>query len=132
MYSNFIFHHIGIATNDIKKTASLYDHFGYIKTIPIIDPIQKVRICFLRKETAPLIELVEPLGTESPVSKIIEKSGVTPYHTCYEVKDIELYIQMLKQHKFVPLFKPVPAIAFNNRLICFLYNKEFGLLELLQ
>ena len=132
MLQNMIFHHLGIATGDIDKTAYFYKETGYKKTETIYDSIQNVKICFLKKESTPLIELVEPFNEKSPVSKIIQKSGVSPYHTCYEVKDIYEYIKVLKRFKFIPLFKPVPAIALENRLICFLYHKDYGLIELLQ
>ena len=128
----FVFHHIGIATGNIEKTTTFYLEAGYSCTSVIPDPIQNVSICFLTREASPLIELVSPLTEDSPVSKIIQSTGVTPYHTCYEVVNIEISIKLLKQMGFLPIFKPVPAIALKNRLICFLYNKNFGLIELLQ
>lgn len=132
MFDDFVFHHVGIATNCIAATAAFYIEVGYTTSSMIEDPIQDVKICFLTKENSPLIELVSPISAESPVRKIVEKSGVTPYHTCYEVKDIFKSIDLLKKRKFIPLSKPVPAVAIESRLICFLYHKDFGLLELLQ
>ena len=132
MFQDLIFHHIGIATPDIERTATLYKQADYRMTEIIADPIQNVNICFLSKKFHPLIELVSPLNTDSPVSKIIEKSGVTPYHMCYEVDDILESILKLKQLKFFSLSKPVPAMALQNRLICFLYHLDSGLIELLQ
>jgi len=78
------------------------------------------------------IELLEPLTTDSPVTKIIEKNGVMPYHICYEVEDITETIKELRKDKFIPLSSPVKAIALEDRLICFLFKKEIGLIELLQ
>ena len=54
-----------------------------------------------------------------------------PYHTCYEVVDIEVEIKKLKKNGYIQVSKTVPAIAFENRLVCFLYNKNIGLIELL-
>lgn len=132
MLKELIFHHIGIATYNIENTAGIYLDAGYSVTRIITDFTQNVNICFLVKESTPLIELVAPLSDGSPVSKILKTSGVTPYHTCYEVIDIYESISILKQKKFIPIIKPVPAIALENQLICFLYNKDFGLIELLQ
>jgi len=132
MLHDFIFHHLGIATANIERTSDFYIHAGYTISPIITDQIQDVNICFLTRPASPLIELVSPLSIASPVSKIIQNSGVTPYHTCYEVVDLNKSILLLKQKKFLPLFKPVPAIALENQLICFLYNKDFGLIELLQ
>ena len=132
MNCNLVFHHIGIATDDISKTSLFYTKMGYISTPPIEDPIQKVLIAFMKKENTPTIELLEPLTTDSPVTKIIEKNGVMPYHICYEVEDITETIKELRKDKFIPLSSPVKAIALEDRLICFLFKKEIGLIELLQ
>jgi methylmalonyl-CoA/ethylmalonyl-CoA epimerase len=76
--------------------------------------------------------LIEPASDSSSVSKILAKSGVSPYHFCYEVKDIDEAILSLKNSRFILLSKPVNAVAIDNRLICFCYNKSFGLIELVQ
>ena len=132
MNSNLTFHHIGIATDDISKTSLFYLKMGFVSTEPVEDPIQKVLITFLKKENSPTIELLEPLTSDSPVTKIIEKNGVMPYHICYEVDNINETINELRKDKFIPLSSPAKAIALENRLICFLFNKETGLIELLQ
>jgi len=132
MVEGSLFHHIGIATGDIEKTSELYRRSGHSITPIIHDSIQKVKICFARKEGSPLFELVSPLSEESPVTRVIINMGVTPYHVCYEISDITNGILQLKKKRFIQLMKPVPAIAFDNRLICFLFHIAFGLLELLQ
>lgn len=80
----------------------------------------------------PTIELLEPVDDKSPVVRILSGSGggTTPYHCCYSVKDIDSAIIDLKGKKFIPLSKPVPAIAIDNHRVCFLYNKYVGLIEL--
>jgi methylmalonyl-CoA/ethylmalonyl-CoA epimerase len=133
MLSDFQFHHIGIAVHNIKTTAQYYLDAGYNKSETIYDPIQNVSIAFLEKNGMPQIELVESTPpTNSPISKIIEKSGVSPYHICYEVDNIESAINELKKEKYLPLASPVTAAAMNNRKICFLYNKDVGLIELVE
>jgi methylmalonyl-CoA/ethylmalonyl-CoA epimerase len=134
MLSNFQFHHIGIAVNSIKTTAQYYLDTNYTISDTIYDPIQNVSIAFLEKNGMPKIELVEAglVANNSPVSKIIEKSGVSLYHICYEVNNIESAIRELKKKKYLPLANPVNAVAMNNRKICFLYNKDVGLIELVE
>jgi len=132
MLADFIFHHIGIATPSIKETAGLYIDAGYSMSEIIFDSIQDVNISFLSKDNMPTIELLEPINETSPVLNIIKNSGVTPYHICYAVKDIEDAIKRLKQLKYIPLSSPVNAIAMYNRNICFLFNKDVGLIELVE
>ncbi|MCX6272524.1 MAG: VOC family protein [Bacteroidetes bacterium] len=132
MLSELVFHHIGIATFSIANTAKYYTEAGYKTTDIISDHLQKVNICLISKAGFPLIELIEPTSNQSPVKNIVNKLGVTPYHLCYETDDIYEAIRHLKINKFILIFKPIPAAAFENRLICFLYNKEVGFIELLQ
>ena len=55
------FHHIGIACRDIAKTQAFYTAMGYRASAVIDDPLQHVRVCFLDKDGAPRVELLEPL-----------------------------------------------------------------------
>jgi len=127
------FHHIGLATKNIDRSIKDYKLLGYLSNNEkIMDPIQNVELCFLEKPNSPIIELVSPLSELSPVFSILEKNGTIPYHTCFEVNDIELTIEALKRERFVQISKVVPAIAFNNRKICFLYGINTGLIELLE
>ncbi len=126
------FHHIGVATNNIAMTAQQYSIFGYqILSEIIFDPIQNVYIAFMEKEGSPRVELVAPVNENSPILNTINKNGTTPYHFCYEVDNIVEEVKKLKKLKFILISKIVPAVAFENRLVCFLYNKDAGLIELL-
>lgn len=132
------YHHIGIAVFNIEETAPFYIMQGYSKSQTVYDPIQNVNICFLfylnngGGGQMPMIELIEPIDETSPVYKILQKSGVTPYHICYEVENISDTITELKREKFIPLSKPVEAVAMSNKKVCFLFNKNIGLIELVE
>jgi methylmalonyl-CoA/ethylmalonyl-CoA epimerase len=129
---NLIFHHIAFAVRNIEKTVALYGVSGFTSTEPIIDTVQNVRICFLKKKNMPLNELIEPIDETSPVNKILEKTGITPYHICYEVDNINEAVNELKKQRYLLLRTPVPAIALDNRKICFMFHKDVGLIELLE
>ena len=73
-----------------------------------------------------------PLIHSPQTVKILEKRGVTTYHICYEVDDINSSVSELRKQKFVQLFKPVEAVALNNQKICYLFNKDVGLIELVE
>jgi methylmalonyl-CoA/ethylmalonyl-CoA epimerase len=131
MLRSLQFHHIGYAVRDISATAEYYIGAGWVMSEIYCDKIQNTKIAFLSKNAFPLIELVAPIDESSPVVKTLDKMGVTPYHICYEVDDIEQSVTALKRQHFLPLFKPVEAVAFKNRKICYLYNQHVGLIELL-
>ena len=127
-----LFHHIGVATKDIDATAAVYERGGYKRSVSILDPIQDVNICWLRKKGAPTIELISPVDEKSPVNKIIEKNGVSAYHCCYIVDNIEDSIVELRKQQYVIISKPVAAVAFKGSRVCFLFNKNVGLIELVE
>ena len=130
-----VFHHIGIAVTDITKTASFYVSCGYRQSETIFDPIQNINICWLSKDNSPIIELLQSPNNEkpSPVDHVLQKNGgVTPYHICYQVEDIEASIHELRRHHFIILGKPVNAIAIKSSKVCFLFSKATGLIELVE
>ena len=126
------FHHIGIACRDIAKTQAFYLGQGYTASPVVEDPLQHVRISFLEKEDAPRIELLEPLDDQSPVARTLATSGVSPYHMCYEVEDIEAAVNHLRGQRFLLANGPVPACAMDDRRIAFLFQKNTGLIELVE
>lgn len=126
------FHHIGVAVKDIEKTADVYVQGGYKQSETTFDPVQNVNICWLTKEGMPTVELLAPVDKSSPVCKTLEKNGVTPYHTCYIVEDIEQAISDLRKMKYVAVSKAEAAPAISNCKVAFLYNKNVGLIEIVE
>lgn len=132
MKTNYKFHHLGIATRSIEKCSAIYCKMGYSLSDIRIEPTQNVKIGFLSREGSPLLELIEPLGEESPVSGIVKSSGTSPYHVCYEVDDIEKSVEELEEINFRLLFEPLTAEAMENGLFCYLFSPDIGLFELYQ
>lgn len=132
MLSSFKFHHVGVAVKDIEKTAAIYVQGGYKKSATTFDSVQNVNICWLVKEGMPTVELLAPVDETSPVCKTLEKNGVTPYHTCYIVEDIEKAMSDLRKMKYVAVSKPEVAPAISNCKVAFLFNKNVGLIELVE
>lgn len=127
---NIKYHHIGIAVKDIAASLLPYQVLGYEASAVIDDPVQNVRICFLRKDNSPTVELVMPKDECSPVYGILQKNGVMPYHICYEVENMQEAIAYFRKERFLVVKEPAVAVAIGNRHVCFLYNKNCGLIEL--
>ena len=132
MLKEFKFHHIGVATCNIDSTASMYEQGGYHRSATIYDSIQNVNICWLTKEGAPTVELLAPQDEKSPVNKTLEKVGISPYHCCYIVDNIEETVAELRKQRYVMVSKPAEAVAFKGSRVCFLFNKNVGLIELVE
>jgi methylmalonyl-CoA epimerase len=79
--------HIGVATPSIEQSIALYrDLLGATNIGEPFDlPPQKVRVCFVDTPNSQ-IELLEPLGADSPIAKSCEKrTGGRAAHACFEV-----------------------------------------------
>ena len=122
--------HIGYPTGDIAATAKAFEKLGYQMGEIVNDDTQRTRICFLTKANEVRVELVEPYEDNRTMRKMLTKQGVSPYHTCYEVDDVDREYEQLIQEDWVALFKPVAAPAFGNRKICYFWNAEIGFIEL--
>lgn len=135
-HPDFKFHHVALAVNDIDDTTRILGFCGYALSPDypqlVVDAALGVKLRFLTPASGgPLLELVCGLGESSPVAQILQKSGVTLYHICFEVRDVEEAVSLLKQQGYVAVSKRMPAKAFGERLIQFLYHKDGGLVELL-
>jgi methylmalonyl-CoA/ethylmalonyl-CoA epimerase len=130
----FVFHHVGVAVRDLQSASEVLSNlFGYeTMSGPFDDPIQKVSVSFLsRGEGDPVIELVAPLGPDSPVNRTLVKGGGT-YHVCYQVPDINAAIAHLTGQGAFLLSGPVPAVAFKMKEIAWLMTGAKLLVELVQ
>jgi methylmalonyl-CoA/ethylmalonyl-CoA epimerase len=130
----FKFHHVGVVVRELSEAIPIYKSlFGYdLISGPIEDHIQDVSACFLsRGEGDPLMELVAPLGPNSPIHRALKKGGGT-HHICYQVQDINGAISHLTERDSLLLSGPVPAIAFEMRQIAWLMTEAYLLVELLQ
>lgn len=128
--TRYAINHIGYLIDDIAATAKQFEIFGHCADEVIHDDIQRTAVCFLRKEGELVIELVEPYADNKTMQRMLAKGGVTPYHICFEVDDVEKEYQYLTGNDWLALFKPVAAPAFDNRKICYFWKREIGLIEL--
>jgi methylmalonyl-CoA/ethylmalonyl-CoA epimerase len=72
------------------------------------------------------IELLEPLGADSPIAKFLERSpdgGI--HHVCYEVDDIRAARDQLKAQGARVLGDSEPKIGAHGKPVLFLHPKDF-------
>jgi methylmalonyl-CoA epimerase len=82
-------HHIGIAVNNLKESAALFEKLLGIKAEIHEAASQKVtEACFKLGDGAE-IDLLEPMGPDSTVAKFLEKRGEGLHHIALEVDDID-------------------------------------------
>ncbi|HXG99348.1 MAG TPA: methylmalonyl-CoA epimerase [Sphingomicrobium sp.] len=82
--------HVGVATPSIEQSVAQFrDVLGATHVGDAFDlPAQGVRVCFVDSPNCQ-IELIEPLGADSPIVKFLEKNPLGgQHHVCFEVPDI--------------------------------------------
>jgi methylmalonyl-CoA/ethylmalonyl-CoA epimerase len=129
------FHHVGYAVADIDRYLKdfLLPLFAPARVSPVYeDPIQRVRVLFAEVSPGTLVELVEPLDAESPVTRFIGDARGGLYHLCYEVEDLDGAVKRFRKHRCLPLAPAAPAVAFGGRRIVFLMTPQRDLIELVE
>ncbi|SFO25136.1 methylmalonyl-CoA epimerase [Cohaesibacter marisflavi] len=72
------------------------------------------------------IELLEPIGENSPIAKFLEKNPVGGiHHVCYEVDDIIAARDKLKAEGARVLGDGEPKIGAHGKPVIFLHPKDF-------
>src|ERR1700753_576759 len=91
--------HIAIALPDLAAASSVYrDTLGARVSEPLPQPDHGVTVVFVELPNTK-VELLEPLGDNSPIAKFLEKnSDGGMHHVCYEVEDIRAARDRLKEN----------------------------------
>ena len=132
MLEGLKFHHIGVAAHDIEKELTHYSYLGYqLEGSMFVDPLQGVRGCFITADNQPRLEILVNHGESTMLNSWLE-NGIKFYHFAYETNDIFTTISELEKKRAKVIVKPKPAVAFNNRLICFLVIPNMLLIELIE
>lgn len=81
-------HHLGVAVEDLEEALTTYERlFGAEVEHRATVDVQGVRAASLRIG-AGRVELLEPLGEDTPVGRFIAKRGPGMHHVAYEVADV--------------------------------------------
>ena len=118
--------HIGVATPSIPDSIAHWrDVMGATRVHEPFDmPTQGVKVCFVDTPNTQ-IELIEPLGADSPIHGFLAKNPLGgQHHICFEVPDIHV-----AKAEFEAMGKKVlgePRIGAHGTLIFFVHPKDMG------
>lgn len=127
--------HVAIAVPDLAAAAAQYrDTLGANVGAPQDEPDHGVTVVFIELPNTK-IELLHPLGEDSPIAGFLEKNpsgGI--HHVCYEVDDILAARDRLKAQGARVLGTGDPKIGAHGKPVLFLHPKDFNgtLIELEQ
>jgi methylmalonyl-CoA/ethylmalonyl-CoA epimerase len=118
--------HVAIAVQDIAKASEVYRKtLGAEVSTKVPQPEHGVSTVFITLPNTK-IELLEPLGTESPITKFLERNpdgGI--HHICYEVADIKATRDRLVSQGARVLGGGEPKIGAHGKPVLFLHPKDF-------
>jgi methylmalonyl-CoA/ethylmalonyl-CoA epimerase len=118
--------HVGVATPSIEQSLETYrTMFGAEpRGEPFDLPAQGVRVCFVDAPNAQ-IELIEPLGADSPIAKFLEKNPIGgQHHVCFEVPEIHAAKAELEANGARVLGEP--RIGAHGTPVFFVHPKDMG------
>ena len=117
--------HIGVATDDLEGALALYE--GTF-SMPLVhrETVQSQGV-----EAALLdvgdghVELLRPLGEETPVGKYLAKKGPGLHHVAYAVEDIDGTLGKLRDAG-VELIDSEARVGIRNSRVAFLHPRATG------
>jgi methylmalonyl-CoA epimerase len=117
--------HIGVATDDLDGALALYE-----KTLGM--PLAHRETVESQGVEAALVdvgeghvELLRPLGPDTPVGKYLEKRGPGLHHVAYAVGDIDDVLERLKGAG-VELIDSEPRVGIRDSRVAFVHPRSTG------
>ena len=115
--------HIGVAVEEIEPALELYrDSFGLLLAHREVVEEQGVEAVLLDVGENH-VELLAPLGPETPVGKFLAKNGPGLHHVAYQVSDIEATLQSLKEAG-LQLIDQQPRTGIRGSRVVFLHPRS--------
>jgi len=117
--------HIGVAVEDLDAAIALYD--------------DRLELALVHRETVEAqgveavlldvgenhVELLAPLGPDTPVGKFLAKRGLGLHHVAYQTADIEQTLATLKEQG-LRLIDETPRTGIRNSRVAFLHPGSSG------
>lgn len=125
--------HIGVAVESLEKGKSFWEALGLGPMTTETVASEKVNVGFFELNDGVRIELLEPIGADSPIGKFLEKRGPGVQQVCFRVKDIRATLKALKE-KGIQLINEEPRPGAHGAQVAFIHPKSTGgiLIELSQ
>ncbi len=118
--------HVAIAVPDLEQATKTYHSvLGAEVSEPLPLPEHGVTTVFVNLPNTK-IELLEPLGAESPIARFLERNSAGGvHHLCYEVDDILDARDELIRQGMRALGGGEPKIGAHGKPVLFLHPKDF-------
>jgi methylmalonyl-CoA/ethylmalonyl-CoA epimerase len=117
--------HIGVATDDLDASLALYEgsmamplaHRETVEEQGVEAVLLDVGDCH--------VELLSPLGPDTPVGKFLERKGPGLHHVAYRVEDINATLAQLADAG-IELIDSEPRTGIRDSQVAFLHPRSTG------
>ncbi|MAV57948.1 MAG: methylmalonyl-CoA epimerase [Candidatus Thalassarchaeaceae archaeon] len=125
--------HIGIATESIEDSKSFWEALGFSSSGGGIVDDQGVKVRYMVNDSETRIELLEPISTDTPVGRFIDRRGVGIQQLAISVDDISETISKLLSMG-IRMINTEPQIGHGGNKIAFVHPSSSGgvLVELVE
>ena len=126
--------HIGIASESIEAASRFWELLGFKPADEHVNDEQGVRIkMFEGSGLTSRLELLEPLGPDTPLGRFISKRGIGIQQLAVKVGDIESTISLLMESG-VRMIDEQPMKGASGSMIAFVHPSSAGgvLVELVE
>src|SRR5687767_15771006 len=117
--------HIGVATDDLDSALALYEG-SMGMPLSHRETVEEQGVEAVLLDVGPChVELLRPLGPDTPVGKFLAKKGPGLHHVAYQVTDIEATLGSLRGAG-LRLIDETPRIGIRSSRVAFLHPAATG------
>lgn len=125
--------HFAVTTRDLMATLNDWLTIPGSRLLrgPAKNVAQKVLYAFVQLEGRANVEILAPIGEDSPIVSHLNSSGGA-YHFCFAVADLDVAILFAVSNQAKVVVSPLQDVAFDGRRIAFLFHPAHGLFEIVE
>ena len=117
--------HVGVAVDDLDSALSLYEG-TFAMQVAHRETVEEQGVEAVLLDVGPChVELLRPLGPETPVGKFLDRKGPGLHHVAYRVEDIKAALSQLKEQG-VELIDAEPRTGIRQSRVAFVHPKSTG------
>ena len=117
--------HIGVAVTDLDAAIALYEQTYAMELVHRETVTEQGVEAVLLDVGENHVELLAPLGDDTPVGKFLAKKGPGIHHVAYQVTDIEATLEALKGAG-MRLIDEMPRIGIRGSRVAFVHPASSG------
>ena len=117
--------HIGVATDDLDASLALYEG-SFEMPLAHRETVEEQGVEAILLDVGEChVELLKPLGADTPVGKFLERKGPGLHHVAYRVEDIDATLAALKE-RGVELIDAEARTGIRRSRVAFLHPRSTG------